>query len=415
VKREAKFAADALTMRIAAIEQTRKELEHDPQFDQLRKEFASIGVTDKAWRPYGSMLISRTSTTALSRPMIVAVQRDVIFAAVQAARNSESFTIRVDAQPGAPGESSDDLLDEQRLPGLTISFGPATAFDAGPDLWRSLYAPALLLVVVLIILGGYLLWRDTRREVHTAELRSQFVASVSHELKTPLTSIRMFAEIMQGREVDSVTREECVDTIINESERLTRLLNNVLDFSRIEHGQKSYRLETTRLSEVVGAAVKTMQHPLAEQGFDLSMDIDDRMPPVRADRDALTQAVLNLLTNAMKYSGQSRKIQLRLLSQNGDALIQVSDRGIGIPKREQSRIFEKFYRARVRENQSISGTGLGLALVAHIVHGHGGKVHVESSPGVGSRFTISIPLIEDSNDARTETTPGVYGAKGASS
>jgi signal transduction histidine kinase len=197
-----------------------------------------------------------------------------------------------------------------------------------------------------------------------------------------------------------------VDTIVNESERLTRLLNNVLDFSRIEHGQKSYRLEPTQLSEVVTAAAKTMQYPLAEQGFDLHMDIDERVPPVEADRDALKQAILNLLTNAMKYSAHSRGIQLRLFPENGNALIQVTDRGIGISAREQSRIFEKFYRAPIRENQSISGTGLGLALVAHIVQGHGGTIQVESSPGAGSTFSIRLPLISVGPTVRpTEGTP----------
>jgi signal transduction histidine kinase len=113
---------------------------------------------------------------------------------------------------------------------------------------------------------------------------------------------------------------------------------------------------------------------------------------VAADRDAVKQAVLNLLTNAMKYSGSSRAIELRLLPQNGDALIQVADHGIGIPTREQSRIFERFYRARVPENRVISGTGLGLALVAHIAEAHGGSVQVESNPGKGSTFSIRIPV-----------------------
>jgi signal transduction histidine kinase len=411
VRNDSRSAAGVLAKRIVAFEQAQKELEHDSQLDQLRREFATLGITDRAWRPYGNLLISRTSATSPSRPMLIAVQFDNVFGAVRAVRNAESFTLGVDG--GSPGQPTGEPLDEQHLPGLAIAFGPMKAFDAGPDLRRSLYAPALLLVVVLIFLGGYLLWRDTRRELHISELRSQFVASVSHELKTPLTAIRMFAEIMQGDAVDSGTRTECVDTIVNESERLTRLLNNVLDFSRIDHGQKTYHLESTCLSEVVAAAAKTMQHPLAEQGFELLMEIDDRIPPVQADRDALKQAVLNLLTNAMKYSGQSREIRLRLAAENGDALIQVSDRGIGIAKSEQSRIFEKFYRAHVRENQSISGTGLGLALVAHIVRGHGGRVQVESSLGAGSTFTIVLPIPVGTNEARSETAPTAYRAKGA--
>jgi two-component system phosphate regulon sensor histidine kinase PhoR len=151
-------------------------------------------------------------------------------------------------------------------------------------------------------------------------------------------------------------------------------------------------MEWTHLPEVVRAAAKIMRVPLSEQGFDLRMDMDEQVPPVRADRDALKQAILNLLTNAMKYSGDNRGIELRLIPENGDALIQVADHGIGIPVHEQPHIFEEFYRARVPENQVISGTGLGLALVAHIVQGHGGTVHVDSSPGHGSTFSIRIPV-----------------------
>jgi signal transduction histidine kinase len=224
-------------------------------------------------------------------------------------------------------------------------------------------------------------------------MRSQFVSSVSHELKTPLTSIRMFAELLQIRgSDDSRTHEEYLNTIVNESERLTRLLNNVLDFSKIEHGQKDYRLEPTRLEEVVYSAARIMEYPLAEQGFDLRVHVETGLPPVNADKDALKQAVLNLLTNAMKYSGKSRAIEVRVGPQNGNAMIQVADHGLGIPESEQKRIFEKFYRANVPENHAISGTGLGLALVAHIAGAHHGSVRVESKVGEGSTFSILLPL-----------------------
>ena len=135
-----------------------------------------------------------------------------------------------------------------------------------------------------------------------------------------------------------------------------------------------------------------MQYQLAAQGFNLQMDIDETVPPVRGDRDALEQAVLNLLTNAMKYSGQSRDIELRLFPQNGHASIAVADHGIGIAADDQPRIFDRFYRASVPENQSIAGTGLGLALVDHIVRGHGGRIDVESRPGAGSTFSIHLPI-----------------------
>src|SRR4030095_10431006 len=178
---------------------------------------------------------------------------------------------------------------------------------------------------------------------------------------------------------------------VNESERLTRLLNNVLDFSRIERGQKNYHLQPAILSDVIESAARTMRFPLSQQGFDLRVDINE-VPPVPIDRDAVEQAVLNLLSNAIKYSGESREVALRLSRQNGHALIQVEDHGLGIPAEEQKRIFEKFYRVPTPENRAISGTGLGLALVAHIAEAHGGRVEVNSTLGKGSTFSIRLPI-----------------------
>jgi signal transduction histidine kinase len=230
--------------------------------------------------------------------------------------------------------------------------------------------------------------------VRIAELRSQFVSNVSHELKTPLTAIRMFAEALQLEyATDPKAHKEYLDTIVNESERLTRLLNNVLDFSRIDRGQRNYRMEPVLLAEVVRAAAQTMQYPLKDQGFFLSLRVDDQIPRVLIDRDAILQAILNLLTNAVKYSGRSRNIELQLSAKNGSAIIQVTDHGIGIPESEQHRIFEKFYRSSIPENHAIAGTGIGLALVAHIVEAHGGTVRVQSNPGEGSTFSICLPLL----------------------
>ena len=151
-------------------------------------------------------------------------------------------------------------------------------------------------------------------------------------------------------------------------------------------------MQPTPLGDVVDSAVRTMQFPLIQQGFNLRVNVCEGIPPVRADRDAVEQAILNLLSNAMKYSGQSRDIALQLCSQNGSAVIQVADRGIGIPAEEQKRVFQNFYRVETPENRAISGTGLGLSLVAHIAEAHGGSVHVESQPGQGSTFSIRLPL-----------------------
>jgi signal transduction histidine kinase len=257
------------------------------------------------------------------------------------------------------------------------------------------YIAALLLILGVTSAGAYFLWRDVRREVQMADMRSQFVSSVSHELKTPLTAIRMFAETIRlGRSKDRKAQEEYLDTIVNESQRLTRLLNNVLDFSKLEKGTRTYRPERTSVPEVVQAVVQAMDYPLKQQGYTLHVRMEDGLPDIVADRDALEQAILNLLHNAMKYSGESREIDLRTKKEGQFILIQVQDKGIGIEPKEQSKIFEKFYRVPSPENKRIPGTGLGLAIVAAFVKAHDGRLQVESAPGEGSTFTLFLPWEE---------------------
>jgi signal transduction histidine kinase len=256
-----------------------------------------------------------------------------------------------------------------------------------------LYWLILILVVGFTAFGAVLLWRDVSRELAIADMRSQFAASVSHELKTPLTAIRMLAEALtMGVRTGPDDQKEYLRTIIGESERLSRLLNNVLDFSKIEQGTRTYRFETTSLEDVIGAAAEAMAFPLNQKGFRLQIEVEDGIPQVPADRDALEQAVLNLLHNAMKYSGESRDIILRLRRDDSMARIDVVDHGIGIGEKDKSLIFGKFFRAPGAENERIPGTGLGLTLVSHIAECHGGRVEVNSRPNEGSTFSILIPL-----------------------
>lgn len=383
----------------SAMEQLSARVKDLEQALDVQKDFGKLRVTTESWQPYtgasGNALwwIGKASTGADSRPLILAIRFEDIRKSIEAgwlSRNTGS-PIRITES----GDSGEPL--GPGFPGLRVLFSPANEADAvGPHGQRSFYALSLFFVVTLTFVGAFFLWRDTRRETRIAELRSQFVSSVSHELKTPLTSIRMFAETLQmNDETGSDNRKmraEYLDTIVNETERLTRLLNNVLDFSRIERGHKNYHMESALLPDVIDAAVRTMRFPLSEQGFDLKVDLSESIPPLKVDRDALEQAILNLLSNAMKYSGKSREIELRLCRQNGSALIQVSDHGVGIPADQQRRIFEKYYRVPTKENKAISGTGLGLALVTHIAEAHGGSVEVESRPGDGSTFSIRIPV-----------------------
>ena len=279
----------------------------------------------------------------------------------------------------------------ESFPGLAVVL-PASAANGG-NLRRSFLGSALGLVLAVTLFAGYLLWRDLRRESRLAELRSQFVSSVSHELRTPLTSIRLSAEALWLEDdLDRNTQSQYLEIILNESQRLSRLVDNVLDFSKIERGKRMYDLRPVSPLEVVESAARVFAYPLEQSGFKMEIHAEPDLPPIAADRDALQQAILNLLSNAMKYSGDSRWIGLRLGHENGCVAIRVVDRGVGIAPEHQARIFERFYRGPAGENQRVPGAGRGLTLVAHVAKAHGGSVEVESAPGEGSAFIIRLPI-----------------------
>ena len=382
-------------------QQISKRIRELEQAVALQKDFPNLklapvagnpsGAPEPFWVPYGeeTWLVNFATELAGARSAIIAARGDSVLAGLPT-------NVRGSAKFITGSESKGESLGEN-FPGLRVDLGNDEATQSrrwNPQRW--FYFLALLLVLSVTSFGAYLLWLDVRRESRLAEMRSQFVSSVSHELKTPLTAIRMFAETLRmGRSTDHNTQAEYLDTIVNESERLTRLLNNVLDFSQIEQGKKTYHLVPTSLVEVVHTAARALEYPLAQQGFELRLDVEESLPVVNADGDALQQAILNLLTNAMKYSGASREIDLRLQRQNGQAVIQVTDYGVGIAREEQAPIFENFYRVLTPESKLIPGTGLGLTLVAHVTKAHGGSVEVQSSPGEGSTFSIYLPLETD--------------------
>lgn len=256
---------------------------------------------------------------------------------------------------------------------------------------RWIYGIALTFLIAGMFLGIVLVLRDVSREQRLARLRSDFVSNVSHELKTPLTSIRMFAETMLlGRFQKKSVQQEYLSIIVNESARLTRLINTVLEFSKIEKGKKQYYFKTINLSEVIESAVKAMEYFIKENGFELKAEIDPNITMI-ADADAIEQAALNLLSNAVKYSHDNKQIVIRLWEEDQSTYFQVSDRGIGILEAKQKYIFDKFYRAHSGNEKDIGGAGLGLTVVKHIVDAHQGKIEVKSEVGKGSTFTIVLP------------------------
>jgi signal transduction histidine kinase len=195
-----------------------------------------------------------------------------------------------------------------------------------------------------------------------------------------------------GRAGGAATTAEYLRTIVSESERLGRLVESVLEFSRIEQGRKMYHMQATRLEDVVRAAARTMEYPLTQLGFTLTIATDGTAPTFRGDLEALTQAMLNLLSNAMKYSGGARHIEIRIGTRDHEAFVDVVDHGIGIPKDDQSRIFERFHRVQSAETAGIAGAGLGLALALHAVEAHRGRIAVVSDVGRGSTFSVYLPL-----------------------
>lgn len=248
-------------------------------------------------------------------------------------------------------------------------------------------------VFSLLIGGIFLTVRAITREIKLTQAKSAFVANVSHELKTPLSLIRLFAETLELGRIRSPERaQEYYRIINNESRRLTQLINNILDFSKIEAGRRDYQFAQINLAEIIEEVIKSYEYQIIGAGFELKTEIQDNLPAVWVDRDAMAQALLNLLNNAVKYSPEIKRIEIKASVVSDKVIVEVADSGIGIPRSEQKKIFEKFYRVSNGLVHDTKGSGLGLSIVKHIIEAHGGEISVESIAGRGSRFIVSIPV-----------------------
>jgi len=258
------------------------------------------------------------------------------------------------------------------------------------------YSLSLLLVMTAMLVGGIVLaLRTASREMRLSQMKADFVSNVSHELRTPLASIRVFGEFLKlGRVAEEAKIREYGEHIETESRRLTQLINNILDFSKIESGRKTYNFERAQVEDIVAETLKTCEVRLKQSGFSIVFQPGSR--PLHAavvDREAVAQALMNLLDNAVKYSEQAEKREVVVRVGEGGGLIRLSvtDHGVGIAPAEQKKIFDKFYRVSTGLVHDVKGSGLGLSLVKHIVEAHRGTVGVESEPGRGSTFVISLP------------------------
>jgi signal transduction histidine kinase len=242
--------------------------------------------------------------------------------------------------------------------------------------------------------GGWVVFADARRQLALAQKKTDFVSNVSHELKTPLTSIRMFAEMMQGGNVAAEKRPQYLRIIVAEAERLTRLINNVLDFARLERKQKRYDFRPLDLHEVLARTWEGHELHLREQGFTTSWQAAPPPYPVRGDEDALAQIIVNLLSNAEKYSADRKEIELHSYLTEDSVHVSVLDRGSGVFPGEETKIFEAFYRAHDSLASGIQGSGLGLTLAQRLAKEHGGEITYQAREGGGSNVTLRLPLTE---------------------
>jgi signal transduction histidine kinase len=314
--------------------------------------------------------------------------------AVMMIRPSKESTPWVTSGNWGEGRAEAERPFQYVFPDLTaaIKYQGTTVSDMVSRLLR--YNYLVLTALSLLMIGGiWLTYRNVSREMTLAKLKSDFVANVSHELRTPLALIRLYAETLElGRLSAKEKYQEYFRIIREESERLTALINNILDFSRIEAGRKEYEFKETDLAELVRSTLESYRFQIQQNGFAFEENISADIPPVNVDREAIARSLLNLVNNALKYSKDDKYIGVSLYRSNGSVNLEVRDHGIGIPAHEQEKIFEKFYRCGDPLVHNVKGSGLGLSLVRHIARAHGGDVSVESHPQKGSKFTIALPL-----------------------
>lgn len=271
----------------------------------------------------------------------------------------------------------------------------STAKDVGAP-WLSgpgrLMLAAVLVMTVVVLAGGYFINRAIARELAVARLQSDFVAAVSHEFRTPLTTIRQLSEMLvRARVSTDEKRQQFYETLLRESERLHRLVESLLNFARLESGELQYRFESVDPHRFVQDVVAEFQEEVSSLGYHIEFSSQDQVPSIRADRELLARVFWNLLDNAVKYSPDHRTVRVEMAKAGSRLLVRVRDEGLGIPVAEQREIFRKFVRGAASKAATIKGTGIGLAMAREIVNAHGGEIRVDSEIGRGSTFSVLLP------------------------
>jgi len=348
------------------------------------------------WRRDGQTLGAAAILPSLLNGWIQAAAKRNAGPAYRVALTTESGRLIAGREPASGAGVLKLPTADTRLPWTVAVASDGGAADTRDLAVRERLLSLGLAAIVLLLAGGsWWLWRVMRRELAVARLQADFVSAVSHEFRTPLTSLQHVTELLdEDDDLPPERRKSFYSSLGRNTERLRRLVESLLDFGRMESGRKPYDLRPEDAGGIAAQAVAEFQKDAGPRGFTVDLDPDGaREFQVRADRLALTHALWNLLDNAVKYSAESHSIWVSVRRQADGIAIAVRDAGLGVPSRERKEIFRKFVRGEKAKQLGIKGTGLGLALVSHIVEAHGGRIELESEEGGGSTFKLVLPIL----------------------
>jgi signal transduction histidine kinase len=331
------------------------------------------------------------------------ILENVLIPLLQEQASSNNFYWEISNEDGDRLGGADNIPDElfpvktdfpSALPSWSLTFYPqnmgllATFFRSGGGLFFYIF----IVVLVILVFGLIFTLQTVNNKIELSKMKSSFVSTVSHELKSPLTSIRQIAEILAYKKVSTERKEKYFTMILQQSERLSHLIENILDYSKIEVGQKQFHFENTDLAVLAEKVVLAFQDRMAARNFQINLSIPNSINKIQGDKEALEQVLYNLIDNAIKYSGNADKVEINVESDSDFVVLSIKDYGIGIQKEEHEKIFNQFYRVGAELTQTVKGTGIGLTIVKQIVEAHNGKITVESSPGKGSTFILKFPV-----------------------
>jgi signal transduction histidine kinase len=328
---------------------------------------------------------------------IALFKQDTVLAAMRGLLNQQdsSRSVRFEMLPPGAPNAGESIAAGRPLPGWQISFSllDTKPFDEAARRRMASYVWVGFLVIAALAVTSLVVGQAFRRQLRLTHLKTDLVAAVSHELKTPLASMRLLVDsLLDDDQFDVRKTRDYLQLIAGENLRLTRLIENFLTFSRIERDRQKFDFTETKPAAVIESAVQVMRERLQSPTCHLEVDISPDLPAIRADEDALVMVLLNLLDNAYKYTPGDKRILLHAYREAGQIVFAVEDNGIGIAPRDQKRIFRRFYQVDQRLARATGGCGLGLSIVEFIARAHGGAVEVRSQPGAGSTFRVSLPV-----------------------